>query len=298
LRAAVRRFNYQSACPLAAYLVFRLDARMEDPPGPFADAAFRGRLLHAALQHLYRPVIESGEQPELDAVEGAVSEALRGEYADARLMPAALEAEGVRLERLLNTWLSQDRVKPGGRPLKLEWQSRLSFAGFEFGVRIDRLDRVGDDGVFILDYKSGSVKSPAWGSERLEEVQLPLYAVALAGAGEWRPAGVALLQLKPGEIKAFGLTGDSRAACPGVQVTGERGTLAGRFDDWDGALDFWRCELEKLAEEIHNGDCSHRLYKEGALRYAGLDILLRSSELERWLAENGPAAAASGAARV
>ncbi|MGD8384962.1 MAG: hypothetical protein PVF89_06115, partial [Lysobacterales bacterium] len=29
LQGAVRRFNYQSACPLAGYLVFRLDARME-----------------------------------------------------------------------------------------------------------------------------------------------------------------------------------------------------------------------------------------------------------------------------
>ncbi len=289
LKGAVRRFNYQSACPLAGYLVFRLNARMEDPPGPFADAAFRGRLLHAALHNLYRPTLGSGEAPPVDGVEQAVAEALRAEYADARLMPAALEAEGIRLQRLLTAWLAQDRVRPGGRPLQLEWQRRLSLFGFEFDVRIDRLDRVGNGAVFILDYKSGSVASPAWGSERLEDMQLPLYAVALADAGELRPAGVALLQLKPGDIRAFGITADADAACDGVQVAGSgRGALARRFDDWEGVLAFWRREFGKLAAEIRSGDCSHRLYNEKALRYAGLEMLLRNAELEHWLADNGP----------
>jgi hypothetical protein len=182
--------------------------------------------------------------------------------------------------------------------LNLEWQSRLSLSGFEFDVRIDRLDRVGSEAVFILDYKSGSVASPAWGSERLEDMQLPLYAVALADAGELRPAGVALLQLKPGDIRAFGITGDETAACDGVQVAGRgRGALARRFDDWEGVLAFWRSELGKLAEEIRAGNCSHRLYNEKPLRYAGLDSLLRSAELDHWLADNGPGANISAETR-
>lgn len=297
LHGAVRRFNYQSACPLAGYLVFRLDARMEEPPGPFADAAFRGRLLHAALHYLYQPMLGSGEEPQVDGVEQAVAEALRAEYADARLMPASLEAEGIRLRHLLTTWLEQERVRPGGRPLQLEWQSRLSLFGFEFDVRIDRLDRIGNEAVFILDYKSGGVASPAWGSERLEDMQLPLYAVALADAGEWQPAGVALLQLKPGDIRAFGITGDPDAACDGVQVAGGgRGALARRFDDWEAVLAFWRREFAKLAEEIRAGDCSHRLYNRKALRYAGIEMLLRNAELEHWLADNGPGAKISAEA--
>ncbi len=296
LNSVVGRFNYQSACPLAAYLVFRLNARMEKPPAPFADAAFRGRLMHAALERLYRPFIGTVESPDPSDVAAAVAAALRDEYADTRLMPASFEAEKIRLQRLLSAWLNLHELKPGGHPIELEWQCRLSFAGLDFNVRIDRLDRVGKDAVFLLDYKSGYINNPNWAGERLGDTQLPLYAVALEEEGMVHPAGVALLQLKQGDFKAFGITGVEESVCKGVQLTGSgKGSLAGTFPDWRAILDFWRAELGKLADEIQRGDCRHQLYNEKALQYSDLDILLRNSELHHWSLLNSvvPATACS-----
>ena len=43
----------QSDCPMLAYFSYRLRAGFEDMPGPFADAAFRGSLVHTAMQALF-----------------------------------------------------------------------------------------------------------------------------------------------------------------------------------------------------------------------------------------------------
>ena len=46
-------FRDQSDCPLMAYLLHRLQLRFDPMPGPFADHAFRGKLLHEALYQLF-----------------------------------------------------------------------------------------------------------------------------------------------------------------------------------------------------------------------------------------------------
>lgn len=288
LSGIVTRFNYQSACPLASYLVFRLHARMESPPGPFADAAFRGTLMHAAMEQLYRPYLGSGAEPKSGDIRTAVEAALQVGYADTILMPAAFAAERIRLEKLLRAWLDLRDFKPGGQPSRLEWQSQLTYAGFEFKLRIDRLDQLQNGQVFIIDYKSGSLeKGSSWCKARLQNIQLPLYAVALEQAGEVSPAGVAMLQLKLGEFDAYGISADPDAVCKGVQLTGgKRGALAKQFSDWSAVMDFWRTSLSLLAAEIQAGDCSHQLHSPDALKYADLELLLRNDELQHWCLEH------------
>ncbi len=289
IRGIVERFNYQAACPLASYLVYRLHARMPAAPEPFADAAFRGKLVHTAMEGLYRPCLGSDIAPDIRSVPQVVTSALQAEFADTKLLPAAFEAEQVRLQNLLTSWLSLPDLKPGGRPFALEWRQQLSFAGFEFNVRIDRLDRLGDSRAFLIDYKSGNLGTgSAWCSARLGNVQLPLYAVALEELGLESPAGVALLQLKLGEFKVFGISEDAGAVCKGVQQPGVgRGTLAKQFSDWAAVMDFWRAGLALLAAEIHAGDCTHQLHNPDALKYADLEILLRNNELQQWCLERG-----------
>ncbi|MGH8035087.1 MAG: hypothetical protein ACREO9_07675, partial [Lysobacterales bacterium] len=53
----------QSACPLMAYFRHRLKARFEDQPTPFADAAYRGSLMHAAMQNLFSAQTDKPGQP-------------------------------------------------------------------------------------------------------------------------------------------------------------------------------------------------------------------------------------------
>ncbi len=244
--------------------------------------------MHAAMERLYRPFLGSSAEPKSGDIRPAVEAALQAAYADTILMPAAYAAECICLEKLLGAWLDLRDLKPGGQPTRLEWQTQLTYAGFEFNLRIDRLDQLQDGPAFIIDYKSGSLKKgSAWCKARLENIQLPLYAVALEEAGEVSPAGVAMLQLKLGEFDAYGISADPDAVCKGVQLAGsKRGALAKQFSDWSAVMDFWRTSLSLLAVEIQAGDCSHQLHSSDALKYADLELLLRNDELQRWCLEH------------
>ena len=43
-------------------------------------------------------------------------------------------------------------------------------------LRLDRLDRLNDGSLLVIDYKSGNVAIKSWELPRPDDVQLPLYA--------------------------------------------------------------------------------------------------------------------------
>mgnify|MGYP006281637451 CR=1 FL=1 len=270
LRGVVGLLDLQSACPWAAFLVRRLGAEFPDVPAPFPDRAFLGRLTHEAMRALYRKHVEAGTLPDPGEVPDAVDRALASERAGLVLSPAARAAERTRLERLLREWLAFERAQSWPRPLAVERRFERDWHGVRVGVRMDRVDEFGD-GVLILDYKTGAPASPTWATDRPWDVQLPLYALLLAG--EAAPArGIGWLHLRAnamkqtlwtaaGEIRGRGITGMGSGRAP--------------FADWDAAIDHWDECLSGLLDEHLRGDASFEVHHPDALRYLGIELLLR-----------------------
>ncbi len=284
LRSAVTLLNYQSACPLAAYLVFRLDARMPPIPLPFSTAAWRGELVHAALERLYGAYRGSQQRPSFQDVAPAVVAALAHCCAERRLSPSELNAVRQHLEELLTAWLDFEQQWTGGDIESLEWRKTMEFQGLRIDVRIDRVDRTADGRVFLLDYKTGaSGRLPAWADERPGDLQLPLYAVLMAQADGLEPAGIAIATVHMNGMKFIGLTADSACVTHGISGFDKpAGRLAKQFNSWEQALEQWRVKLAELLVEVRAGDCRHLLFRPETLKYADLDILLRSEEGKRW----------------
>ena len=287
LRGAVTLLNYQSACPLAAYLAYRLGAHTQATPQPFTDAAYRGELVHAALEQLYRRYRGSHQRPDASDLSQAVNGAMESCSAEQWLLPAELSAVRSSLEGLLQAWLDFENGWPGGYVAALEWRKSLDFRDFSADVRIDRVDRLEDGRVFLLDYKTGSPPGlPAWAEERLGDVQLPYYAVLMAEAGGLQPAGIAMASVRLDGMKFVGLTDDDASVTGGISGFKESpGKLAKQLNSWEEALEQWRAKLAGLLAEVRAGDCRHQLFKPEALKYAGLDILMRSEEGRRWCLE-------------
>ncbi len=286
LNSAVRLLNFQSACPLAAYLVFRLHARTEPAPPRFPDAAWRGEVIHAALESLHRDPPRAGS-PGPARVEAAVDAALQRCGARRRLLP--VETEGLRagLQGLLEEWLEFERQWPCGDIAALEWRGTLEIGGHAVDVRIDRVNRLPDGRVMLVDYKTGP-GSPGmqWADDRPGDLQLPLYAVLLDQQGELEPAGVAVARVRRGEMGLLGLADHESALHDRVSgFDGRPGRLAAALGDWQGALCHWRAGVTGLLDEFAAGDCRHQVFRPGALRHADLELLLRSAELERWQVE-------------
>ena len=248
-RGGVRLLELQAACPFRAYAELRLDAQPLAEPRGGLDPRVRGRVLHRSLERLWRGLGGSVGLAALDSVaqaervRQAVRAALAAELAAAALEPPPLlrRVEERRAAALLDALLDAERERGAFEVVEAEARRVLTLDGAELPLRIDRIDRLADDRLAILDYKAGQPETFDPHAARPPRPQLPAYAVA-AGAGV---AAVATVHLRREGISWRG-TADSGTRLPGIKAAGD--TAA-----WPALLERWRAQLAGLLEEFRAG---------------------------------------------
>ena len=286
-------FRDQSGCPMLAYYRFRLQASFDDMPAPFAAAAFRGSLMHSAMYFLFTAQAEGGQQgepgrPGDDRIRRAVDQALHRHQARQRLLEVSYQAERQRLVRLLGEWLDLEHSRTGFEVLHLEQRIKDELRGHPLTVQADRIDRLGDGSLMVIDYKSSFSSATGWGRERLRHAQLPLYAVLLSAQAGAALGGIALATVRGGECGLAGIAADPAAKFDRIKSFDDRRSgLAQRFDSWQALFGHWQRCIDGLAGEIVRGECDNAVYDPQCLSYAGLDILLRRAEGEAWCLAHG-----------
>jgi probable DNA repair protein len=252
-----RVLKLQAACPFRACGELRLHATALAKASPALDARVRGILVHGALERLWRRL---GSSAALRALDAAGLDALVAEVVEATL--AAVEAEhmlalpprrrgveATRLARTLRDWLVLERERADFEVHALEETRRLRLAGLDLGTRADRIDRLADGALVIIDYKTGASEKRApgaWSGERPDEPQLPSYALAEQGP----LAGLFMAHVRAGRPS---FSGAARAAgiVPGVGGDGESAASGPRFHELRAQ---WRRSLERLAADYARGD--------------------------------------------
>jgi ATP-dependent helicase/nuclease subunit B len=133
--------------------------------------------------------------------------------------------------------------------------------GLRVQVRPDRVDRLADGTLAIVDYKTGKVRSEAWLGPRPDEPQLPLYATACVqgvvggqGGGAERVGALMFAQLRPGDTRAVALA-HAEGLLPGATVIGPTEIRITR-PGWDGLLADWQEVLAQLAQQFVAGDAA------------------------------------------
>lgn len=223
-RAGSGLVGAQSDCPFQALAARRWRA---DPwPAPIVGLTpmERGNLVHAALAAFWREVHDHASLAALLAEPARYADvrerAARGAMAtiDAprwrRVPPAVRALEEERLSRLLAEWVEGIELsRPPFDVLAVEHDESLALGPLVLALRLDRVDRLADGGVAIVDYKTGSVPSIArWTRERPEATQLALYTLAWRAAHPDAPVRAAVLaRVKRGESKPVGLYADDDA---------------------------------------------------------------------------------------
>ena len=258
-RGGATLIEAQSACPFQAAARFRL--RAEGWPDAYAGLApaERGKLVHAAFAAFWRDVRDQHTLLALDAE--ALAERIARAVAAGRaalddalwraLPPVVAAVETGHVERLMRQWLDGvDRARPPFVVAQTERSVLLTLAGHALALRIDRLDDLGDGRTAVIDYKTGMAVAPGrWFDERPQGPQLGLYAMALGAATN--VVALAYAQLKPGRVKAVGITDDA-ATWPGLTApaTLRRATVA----DWPDAQRHLAASIGSLAQAAHDGD--------------------------------------------
>jgi probable DNA repair protein len=245
LRGGTGVLNKQARCPLRAFCEYRLHARPLERPSAGVTAWQRGMATHRALEWLLEDLPDQAEIAARTSRLGALAErALAGEVFHDALAPLRmlLAIETERLATALGLWLTLERGRAPFRVVALERQEQIEIAGQTLRVRIDRIDRLADGRVVIIDYKTGAkVSSTDWFDDRPREIQVPLYA-----AHSTEPVAAAVLTA----VNA------TAASYRGFWPDGAFPTKPSKLSapDWPAQLARWRLGIERLVRELAAGD--------------------------------------------
>lgn len=245
----------QAACPFRAFAHYRLDARALETPGPGLEAKDRGTLLHALMAKIWEALkdhatLVATDGPALEAlIADATAHAIKSlrEQRPGRLEGRFAELEAERLAQIAREWLEIERARPPFEVHMREEKLKLQAGSVEIEGRIDRMDRLADGGIAVIDYKTGVVAVGDWMGERPADAQLPLYALAATQGDQVR--AVAFARLKTGDRGFTGVARDEKAL-PGLTVVGGRRYAA----SWEELEAKWRNFVGALGEGFASGD--------------------------------------------
>ena len=279
----------QSQCAFKAFATARLGAQGWEDAEPGLTASQRGQLLHAVLHAVWsdtpQGIRTSNALGNLGAdlrsfVEGHVRRVLQDDMpAGAReQMPARyLELEEHRLTRLVTEWLEYERVRLPFEVAATEVDATAAPAGLTLKLRLDRVDRLNDGSLLVIDYKSGNVSPKSWELPRPDDVQLPLYA-GFALPAEQELGGLVFAKVRPGDMNFTGKVADALATIDST-ISANSGMVKSPLTPMQ--LSEWRRAIEQLARDFIAGraDVDPREYPQTCKR-CGLFALCRVRERE------------------
>ncbi|MDH5692846.1 MAG: PD-(D/E)XK nuclease family protein [Gammaproteobacteria bacterium] len=237
----------QSACPFRAFVKYRLGVAADEELALGLVPMDKGNMVHQTLQDFWTEVrnsetLQTMEEKDLDEKLGHIIEHVLSRFSQLNTklsLERYRNLEKRRLVRLCKEWLLLEKTRPEFTVLACEEARAIELQGIPINIKIDRLDRLADGSILVIDYKTGNV-SPKWEETRMPEPQLPLYACSVENA-----KAVAFGVVKTGAIGFKGLC-DSPIKIKGLKAKKEAG-------EWEDQLRSWGQSLAELMDEIKNG---------------------------------------------
>lgn len=252
----------QSQCPFKAFATARLGAQSWKPAEAGLTAAQRGQMLHAVLRtvwagppHGLRTLDDLRALKDREAfVNGHVRAALREKITAGireRMPHRYLDLEERRLTHIVTEWLDYEANRLPFTVAGTEVPGTVALAGLTLSLRLDRVDRLIDSTLLVIDYKSGDVSPKAWELPRPDDVQLPLYAgFALHPTPDEELGGLVFAKVRAGNLTFAGRVGNANTTL----FAGLKGnsTLVRDALTPEQLID-WRKYIEQLARDFLAG---------------------------------------------
>ncbi|HEX8713627.1 MAG TPA: PD-(D/E)XK nuclease family protein [Terracidiphilus sp.] len=253
--------TYQSQCPFKAFASTRLGAQAWEPAQPSLTPAQRGKLLHAVMHAIWagppdglRNLDQLQNLADLPSFVAAhVRRVFQSEvpgHLRVRMPNAYLELEELRLVRLISDWLNFEATRFDFEVLRTEDKRTIHLAGLTFDLRLDRIDRLNDGSLLVIDYKTGDVTPKSWDRPRPDDVQLPLYAAFALDPELGDLGGLAFAKMRAGRMEFAGRIGYAQGTL--LSALSARDALVRQPFTAEMLID-WRDDIERLARDFLAG---------------------------------------------
>lgn len=260
----------QAVEPLAAFVYGRLGVRSRDDIEAGIASRLRGDVTHDALHSLFADCPSQAdmrlwsdkdiEQKLGSAIDAALARPLR--HAD-RTLRRLLALERTRLVSLLRAFIAAELEREAFTVVAVEKSMDFEAFGVRLTLRVDRIDRLADGALLIIDYKTGRPRSLLNRDGEPTDLQLVVYADAI----DEPVGGLAFVNI------------DSRT----ISYRGAGGSVewdAASADDWAERLQGWIAEVHANLREIAGGDVRVNLSFSPAEGRA-LALISRLEEMRR-----------------
>jgi len=230
----------------------RLGSTPLDAPEPGVAPDLRGKLLHTALERLWRALgssdaLHAHSEASLDAmIERCVDEAALQTLGPVpgHSRPAAQQRECRRAVRLIRALCELERKRAPFVVRETELDRTLRLGEAQMRLRIDRLDGLSSGGLAILDYKSGRPIAGDWYSERPSHPQLLAYMAAIGA----ETVAMATVNVTAREVRFDGVAAESNLL-PRVKAV-ESATGEDDHQAWAQRQREWHARIEQLAADF------------------------------------------------
>ncbi len=275
----------QTQCAFKAFATSRLGAVAWDPAEAGLTARQRGQLLHDVLHAVWgsdpprgvRSLNDLRAVPDLEAfVARHVQFTLQAKVPTGvreRMPQRYLDLESLRLTRLVTEWLRYESTRLPFTVDATEDKRPINIEGLSLDLRLDRLDRLADGSLLVIDYKTGDVSPKEWQLPRPNDVQLPLYATF---GLDQEPTGLLFAKVRTGKSEFTGTMFDARAALK-ADLSPQSSLVKQRLTREQFLA--WKLAIEQLARNFLAGraDVNPRDYPK-TCEYCGLQSVCRVAE--------------------
>ena len=270
----------QAHCPFQAFSRYRLGADGQQEPMSGLDPSQRGQLVHGALTQLWQTIqenkadlvtVQTSPRP---WVQTAIQKTLdqHSQHWLNLTFPFFRQLEEARLERLLQSFLKmENRRDEPFAVMKHEVDGWLKLGRLTLKVRMDRIDRLQDGSLVVLDYKTGQVTIADWFGDRPKDPQLPLYVLVQEQAVN----AIAFYKVQATGCGFEGLA-NREGILPQIKLF-QNSNYSESFADWSSLQNYWRTVLTALGEAFVQGDARIDPLPK-ACTYCNLQPLCRQME--------------------
>lgn len=250
--------------PIAAFLGGRLGVRQLDEQTQGLPPLLRGNLIHDALYQLYLDRPSRDDISSWADLEHRIARAIdfafsRHERNADNVLLALLAMERLRVAGLLRDFVVVDTARDAFVVASVERSVEFAEAGVRLQLRVDRIDRLADERIAILDYKTGAEKKLLTSKGEPREIQLVAYACAI-------DEPVAALALVNVDSRSLGFNG--------------AGTGFTNPEEWPEQLATWSGIVRSACEELTAGDVRIDL-TQAVADARPFNLLSRFTELRR-----------------